>query len=269
MILLAPSLLALRKMLKICQEFSIEFKIRFNASKCKLLVFGERNVEDISVEFNNVRMKPCPIELHLGIQIGSDAQRARIEASVYDMYRRTNILLAQFHHASIDVKYSLFKSYCMSLYGCTMWDLSKRRVQDIYTAWRKCVRRVMGISARTHNALLPHIINDVDIQSIVERRIVRFLQGISKSSNHYLKLGFQLMRNGSRSAISNSVNFICNKHGVGKDELFRDGLILQGVTDLNAVKGAQIRELLEMREGNWDFLELEEINVLLEYLCEG
>jgi hypothetical protein len=56
-ILLSPTLGALKKTLKVCNAYSVEFKIKFNEAKCKLLIFGLQNVEGIEVVFNN-KMKP-------------------------------------------------------------------------------------------------------------------------------------------------------------------------------------------------------------------
>jgi hypothetical protein len=57
-ILLSPTIGALKKMLKVCNAYSVEFKIKFNEAKCKLLIYGLQNVEGIEVVFNNIVMKP-------------------------------------------------------------------------------------------------------------------------------------------------------------------------------------------------------------------
>jgi hypothetical protein len=146
----------------------------------------------------------------------------RVETSINDLYRRTNVLLAQFHHATAEIKYVLFKSFCMSMYGCQMWDLSKPIVQGVYTAWRKCIRWVMGVPPRTHNNLISAIINDLDIQTVIERRALNLLYAFAKSSNYYLKICTQLVLNGSRSPLANGINFICYEHNIRKYDLRAD-----------------------------------------------
>jgi hypothetical protein len=215
-IILAPSLLALRRLLKICDEYSIEFKVKFNATKSKLLVFGVQNVTGIQVFFNNVILKPSESELHLGIPIGPAASQARIESCVNDLYKKTNILLAQFKHASALVKYALFKTYCTSMYGCPMWDLSRPLVERVYVAWRKCVRRTLGISQRTHNDLIPYILNDTNVQTVIEKRLLNFLYSMNASNNYFVKICMRLALDGSRSPFSNSLNLICRKHNIPK-----------------------------------------------------
>jgi hypothetical protein len=61
----------------------------------------------IEVVFNNIVMKPSISELHLGIPLGPDAGRVRVETSINDLYRRTNVLMAQFHHAMAEIKYCI------------------------------------------------------------------------------------------------------------------------------------------------------------------
>ena len=49
-VLLSPTSDALENMLKICEKYSVDFSIKFNTSKSKLLVFSE-NPTDVKVNF--------------------------------------------------------------------------------------------------------------------------------------------------------------------------------------------------------------------------
>ena len=49
-VLLSPTLGSLKEMLNICEQYSSDFNILFNASKTKLMVFG-RNVSKVDVVF--------------------------------------------------------------------------------------------------------------------------------------------------------------------------------------------------------------------------
>ena len=55
-----------------------------------------------------------------------------------------------FKNTYTDTKYELFKVYCMPLYGSVLWDFSSRYINSFYTTWRKCIRRLFGLPARTH-----------------------------------------------------------------------------------------------------------------------
>ena len=36
----------------------------------------------------------------------------------------------------------LFKAYCSSFYGCELWDLDNKQLNDLCIAWRKGLRSV-------------------------------------------------------------------------------------------------------------------------------
>ena len=72
LIILAPNISALKKLLKLADDFSVEFEMKFNASKlCKLLVFSKHDEGVIEITFGGVTMRPSRCELHLGAHLGS------------------------------------------------------------------------------------------------------------------------------------------------------------------------------------------------------
>lgn len=40
----------------------------------------------------------------------------------------------------------LFKVYCCSFYGCELWDLDNKHINNLCIAWRKGLRRVWRLS---------------------------------------------------------------------------------------------------------------------------
>ena len=82
--------------------------------------------------------------------------------NIIDLYSNVNMLMAQFSSASIDTKYRLFKSFCMSVYSSQLWDLSSTMCEKFFEAWRKCIRHLLSISPPTYSVLL-HL-NCLDIQ---------------------------------------------------------------------------------------------------------
>ena len=41
-------------------------------------------------------------------------------------------------YAHVNVKYKLFRTFCMLLYGALFWDLGSRNTARFYVIWRKC-----------------------------------------------------------------------------------------------------------------------------------
>ncbi len=75
--------------------------------------------------------------IHLGHLIGRDVKVDGIKNAVSDLYHRTNDMDVNFSKDNPLVQYALFKSRCMALYGCPLWDLSAKSVNLVPTVWHK------------------------------------------------------------------------------------------------------------------------------------
>lgn len=278
-ILLAPTLQALKHLLKVASSYSAEFMITFNGVKSKLIIFGNVGRDDIEVVFEGTVLRPSPHESHLGMIFGPDVMRKRIQGATHDLYKRTNLLLSQFKFASYQVKYQLFKSYCMSLYGYQGWDLSSECMEEIYVAWRKCIRRLLSLPYRTHSNLIPFIVEDLSIQFQVEKRFVKYFETIRTSSNRYLQLCRNIIEGGSRSPLGKSYNFIIAKYGWDRFDfpcqlpMVRDHI--NGALDDGHIerKAYQIKELMSVRDQQFhlgyrcNLLSREEVDSVIFFLC--
>jgi hypothetical protein len=125
---------------------------------------------------------------------------------INDFVRRVNVLCAKFRYLHTNARYALFKSYCMSLYGCQLWDLESKHMELFYVAWRKCVCRVLNVNVRTHCALLPLICDDLPINVQLNKRFSNFFTNIRISQNVLVKYCGHLAVAGSRSACCNNLN---------------------------------------------------------------
>ena len=76
----------------------------------------------------------------------------------------------------------------------------------MYIAWRKCCRRLLQVSNRTHLNLVHLLCADVDIDVQLHRRQLKFLQNCQSSPNSIVRLYYNLVLNGSKSDVSCSLN---------------------------------------------------------------
>ena len=60
------------------------------------------------------------------------------------------VLLADFSHCDSVTLSTLFKTYCMNLYGSQMWRYNDKTTRLLYTCWTKAIRRLYNIPYRTH-----------------------------------------------------------------------------------------------------------------------
>ena len=161
-------------MLNICEQYSTDFNILFNASKTKLMVFG-RNISKVDVVFQGTVASKVNNEAHVGNIISTDIynDEMSISKACNEMYAKLNLLCLQFGMCSPDVLYKLFNSYCISLYGSQLWNYENKSGMDsLYIAWRKCVQRIFNIPCNTHCKLVPLICKDSAIHTKLYKRFL-------------------------------------------------------------------------------------------------
>ena len=91
-------------------------------------------------------------------KICSHDENVIIDNAITDMNMRLNNLLSEFSHCDSGTLSTLFRTYCMNIYGCQTWRYNSNYLDKFYTTWRKAGRRVWKIPYRTHNKLV-HLIN--------------------------------------------------------------------------------------------------------------
>ena len=275
--LLAPTKFALRRMISLCNAYSEEFQVKFNPSKSKLVVFGDKEYREDFWTGTDI-IKCLDHDVHLGNDIGINISRKQIDTAIGDMYSRCNLLLSQFGRAFCRTKYRLFKAFCLSLYGCVLWDFSNPYIEKFYTAWRKCIRRVLGVPSNTHCNLLSILCEDVSIDLQLYMRFLRFIRQCLFSANQCLYLCGKLVINGSCSKSCNSLNVICNKLNVSKYQLvnLEPNNLWDIVTDIHLssrstddeLRASIISELIFSRDRkDFRILSRAENNDVLTYLC--
>ena len=277
-ILLSPTKSALYKLLEIADSFSKEFDVLFNPDKSKLVVFGNDDVCDDFIYFNKCKINVSHNAVHLGNLVGPKSTTENIRRVVYDFYGRVNLTLSQFNSCNSFVKYRLFKTFCMCLYGCQLWDFDNKDVELFYVAWRKCVRRVWNIPSRTHCDFLHELCNDLPIDSQLHIRFIKFLHKALNSNNVCTWLCGKLVVNGSKSPSCNSLNKICCKYMLNKSTFDMQDLccMINKVKDKNMVseqlkqRVAAISDAIHLRDNSKytiDGFNTEELNDIINYLC--
>ena len=69
------------------------------------------------------RLNRIPETIYLGYLLSEDqSDDEDIEKQMRTLYIWSNELLRMFSYCTIDVKMELFRSYCSSLYCCSMWS---------------------------------------------------------------------------------------------------------------------------------------------------
>ena len=261
------------KMLSVVKTFGARYDVMFNASKTKFTKFGNRNkISEEFVEFNGNCIQCEDSACHLGNNIGFNMERDNLSKSINEFVCNINRINASFSYADTEVLYKLLKSYCMPLYGCVLWDFSKKYVSRFFfVTWCKSLKYLLNLSYKTHSRLLFKIVADKAIEAQLHYRFVIYFVSLSESDNALLKLGFKLCLSESCSSTCNSYVYTKEKYNMKSDfsdhkKVLNSDEFTLSVTDECLV--SHIKDLLCMRESPQNsILSSVEITSLLEYIC--
>ena len=172
---------------------------------------------------------------------------------------------------------NLFHQFCMSLYGCVLWDLSSKYIETFYVKWRKAIRQLMRIPYTTHCRYLHLLCDTAPIELQLLKRSVKFIGRVLNSSNDVLTMCGKLALNGSLSAVSNNINYIaqvsrCDKYKWLFDFSTNNVLAListEHKTDLpgDKVICSVIRDAIQLRDENSSKFTQAELKFIIDQLC--
>ena len=90
------------------------------------------------------------------------------------------------------VKCFLFKSYCLSLYGCSLWSLSSSSIKLCEVALKKSLRKLWHLPYNSHSTIV-HCVAQIDtISAIVLRRFLSLLSSALSSSSSLVQSIFSV-----------------------------------------------------------------------------
>ena len=267
--LLCPSRRSMNIMLKICEDFALEYGVKFNSTKSVLITY---NVEiDVCFMLNNAPIVQSESALHLGHYIGKDCNQKNISLGFRNLIGRTNTMLYRFSYCSSFIKSTLFKTYCTSYYGCVLWRLDSSAVQKFYVSWRKIIRRIWGLPYRTHCRFLPILVSENPPETQLLLRFSKFLFNAINSDNLHVSMcaklcyfsntpvaanGRMLMQQTNNTTVYDKVNLCKLLTHAAKCSAEVQGL------------GNCLKELCGIRDGDFMCdLDSDDINLIIDNIC--
>ncbi|XP_041973395.1 uncharacterized protein LOC121729073 [Aricia agestis] len=192
MVLLSPSVSALRRLLRICERYAEAHGLRYNTDKSEIIVFkaGTKSYSMPSVTLNNEPLRRVERVKYLGHWITEsladdlDMSRERRALSV-----RANMLARRFAKCTAEAKVTLFRAYCQAFYTCSLWV---KHTLTAYSALRvqynNGFRTLMGLP-RFCSASGMFADAGVDsFAAIMRKRSASLMRRVRGSSNSYLQL---------------------------------------------------------------------------------
>jgi len=176
--LLAPSAAALRSMLRLCEDFASSRGLKFNSQKTQMILFGRVKSTHASDSFISCG-SPLPFldsVIHLGHVLRYDlSDEEDIIMRTRDMIRKANCMLHTFPGVDCAGLTRLFQSFCLSLYGSALWNLSCRGIRTIEVAFNNILRRIWKLPALTHTAILHCVAGLQSMYNTIYRRTMSLI----------------------------------------------------------------------------------------------
>ena len=276
-VLITPTVSALKQMLKLCDKFGSEYNLLFNAEKYQLLHYPVRGGKQINgIYHNNIYIKCVKDSLHLGHIIGLNVKTKTIQHAVNSFNTSLNGILNYFSLANVTVKYKLFKSFCMPLYGSVLWDLSSNDILKFYSTWKKGLRRLFNLPYRTHSRYLPLLGNDLPVNLQLFLRFNKFMYKLLTSENAFVQLASKLALNGSQSSVGKSVMHIskllqCHSSYISSSPHQFKMLVNEYASALCNAKDyiscGNLTDLMFTKECNNTRFSVGELDTIIEFLC--
>ena len=150
LVVMAPSAHALIDLLNICDIFAEEHLIIYNTKKTKCMLF-HCNASPI-LEYPVIKLSKRILDFvdqftYLGHIISNDmSDNCDIYNQNKKLCARGNMIVRKFKHCSPDIKCLLFKTYCYSIYGSSLWSsYTLAAISRIRVNYNNILRRLFNV----------------------------------------------------------------------------------------------------------------------------
>ncbi|CAK1598235.1 unnamed protein product [Parnassius mnemosyne] len=192
MVLLSPSINALRTLLSICETYAEAHGLKYNANKSQLLIFkaGKHQPSRVPpVVLDGVPLKLVDSFKYLGHIVTADLRDDEdIERERRALTVRANMLARRFTRCTDTVKITLFKAFCQSFYSSALWVTYTRRAYNALrvqynNAFRMLLRLPWHCSA---SGMFAQARADT-FSAIIRKKTASLLQRLRNSNNSILR----------------------------------------------------------------------------------
>ena len=173
-------------MLKTCINFADQHHLSFNADKTQLIKFY-KSPNPVSASprfiFLGQTLSLSNSISHLGhiLTYNLSDDDDDICAISKDMCRKANCLLHTFSCCDPFVKTRLFSSFCLSLYGASLWRSSSPQLRALDVSFNNILRKIWSLPRHSHTGIVHSVARLESIYNIVVIRSRSLLASARRS----------------------------------------------------------------------------------------
>lgn len=188
LVLMSPSVTGLQDLIGVCEQFGAEHDILYNPKKSAILIFRNMFMKNVASPLFSISGKNISEVSHvkyLGHYISNDLKDDKdIMRQCRQLYAQGNMLIRKFYMCSNQVKTTLFRTFCTSLYTSQLWwNFTKGSINKLYVAYNN-VFRMMHKLPRDCSASGMFVNSQVNNCPAVLRNLTfRFMSRLDASTN--------------------------------------------------------------------------------------
>lgn len=188
MVLLSPSVSALRKMLTVCESYAESHGLTYNSKKSEFMVFGAGGKCPDTVPpivLCNSELQRVNEFKYLGHIVTADQKDDHdIERERRALAVRSNMLSRRFARCSKQVKITLFKAYCQVFYTSSLWvNYTQRAYNALRIQYNNAFRVMLGLPRFCSASGMFASEHTDDFYAIRRKRVASLLDRVRGSSN--------------------------------------------------------------------------------------
>ena len=121
--------------------------------------------------FCGERVKYSKSVTHLGHILSSDlSDNLDVIAVKQGMYCKANHMLTIFKSCDPNTKTKVTQSFCLSLYGASLWMAYSPEIRSLETAYNNLIKKIWNLSRRCHTAILHRVASVCSIYNMIITR---------------------------------------------------------------------------------------------------
>ncbi|CAG5028909.1 unnamed protein product [Parnassius apollo] len=191
MVLLAPSVSAMRALLGVCEKFAVSHGLLYNTEKSHFMVFKAGSKCPSVVQ--PIKLYNEPIERvysfkYLGhivtdsLKDDEDTERERRALTV-----RANMLVHRFGRCTDAVKITLLKTYCASFYSCSLWtNYTKKTYSALRTQYNKAFKALLRLPRYCSASAMFALAGADSVDAIIRKKTASLLNRVRGSGHSVL-----------------------------------------------------------------------------------
>ncbi|XP_045502143.1 uncharacterized protein LOC123699266 [Colias croceus] len=192
MVLLSPSIGALRRLLKICESYAVAHGLKYNAKKSEIMIFRPDNKRYTFVPnftLSGTALNKVEQFKYLGHWVTEDLKDSvDIERERRALSVRCNMLARRFSRCTGTVKVALFKAYCQSFYTCSLWvNYTQRTYSDLRVQYNNAFRVLMGLPRHCSASAMFAAADTDGFAAIMRKRCASIMRRTRDSPNTILR----------------------------------------------------------------------------------